>query len=111
MSATKRAAWSFAIVTIVLLGNPAASGRLRAGVPQKLPPPLQIVARATINSCIDGSFIGAATLFEVASEEAVKDVTVVLTAGNLTPGKHAVHIHETGACTPCSAAGSHLDLG
>ena len=33
------------------------------------------------------------------------------TARGLTPGKHAVHIHEVGNCTPCSAAGSHLDLG
>ena len=30
----------------------------------------------------------------------------------LAPGtKHAVHIHETGACTPCSAAGGHFDPG
>ena len=38
-------------------------------------------------------------------------MTVFLSAGNLTEGKHAVHIHEVGACTPCSEAGSHLDLG
>lgn len=69
-------------------------------------------ARATINSCVDGSFVGSATLFETPSSEAVKDVTVLLGVRNLTPGKHAVHIHELGACTPtCSAAGSHLDLG
>jgi Cu/Zn superoxide dismutase len=68
-------------------------------------------SRATINSCTDGSFVGSATLFEVPSSEGVKNVTVLLSVNNLTTGKHAVHIHEVGACTPCSAAGSHLDLG
>jgi hypothetical protein len=41
----------------------------------------------------------------------VKNVRVVLSAQNLSEGKHGVHVHEIGACTPCSAAGSHLDLG
>jgi Cu/Zn superoxide dismutase len=69
-------------------------------------------ARATINSCLDGSPVGSAALFEAPSTEGVKDVTIVLTTRNLPEGKHAVHIHEVGVCTPtCSAAGSHLDLG
>jgi len=29
----------------------------------------------------------------------------------MTPGKHAVHIHETAACQPCSAAQGHFDPG
>ncbi len=29
----------------------------------------------------------------------------------LLPGKHAVHIHETASCEPCSAAGGHFDPG
>jgi Cu-Zn family superoxide dismutase len=69
-------------------------------------------ARATITSCTDGSAVGSATLFEAPSSEGVKDVTILLSAHNLTEGKHAVHIHEVGACTPtCAAAGSHLDMG
>lgn len=68
-------------------------------------------AKATINSCADGSFVGTLLLVERHSSEDVKVVEVVLTAGGLTPGKHAVHIHAVGNCTPCSAAGSHLDLG
>jgi len=68
-------------------------------------------ARATITSCADGSPVGSATLFEAPSAEGVKDVTILLSARNLPEGKHAVHIHEVGACTPCAAAGSHLDLG
>jgi Cu/Zn superoxide dismutase len=69
-------------------------------------------AKATLNSCTDGSPVGSATLIEAPSSEGIKDVTILLSAHNLTPGRHAVHIHEIGACTPtCAAAGSHLDLG
>jgi Cu/Zn superoxide dismutase len=69
-------------------------------------------ARATLNSCTDGSAVGSVTLIETPSSEGVKDVAILLSAHSLTPGKHAVHIHEVGACTPtCAAAGSHLDLG
>lgn len=70
-----------------------------------------VAAKATINSCTDGSAVGSATLIEVPSSEGVKNVTVFVSAHNLTEGKHGVHIHEVGACVPCSAAGSHLDLG
>ena len=44
----------------------------------------------------------------------MKTVEVFISVRGLTPGKHAVHIHETAACTPvptCAGAGSHLDLG
>src|SRR5262245_36774619 len=68
-------------------------------------------ARATLNSCTDGTVVGSATLVEVPSSEGIKDVTILLSVRNLPAGKHGVHIHETGACTPCAAAGSHLDLG
>jgi len=68
-------------------------------------------AKATILSCTDGSAVGTLLLVERPSSEDVKVVDVFLTARNLEPGQHAVHIHEVGSCTPCSAAGSHLDLG
>jgi superoxide dismutase, Cu-Zn family len=68
-------------------------------------------ARATLTSCTDGSHVGTALLVEVPSAEAVKVVEVILTAQNLPAGSHAVHVHEVASCTPCSAAGSHLDLG
>jgi superoxide dismutase, Cu-Zn family len=83
----------------VLIGTPSVSAQNVAR------------AKAVINSCTDGSVVGTATLFETPSQEAVKDVTVLLLARGIAPGKHAVHIHEFGACTPCTAAGSHLDLG
>ena len=70
-----------------------------------------VKARARITSCTDGTFVGTALLVERPSAEDVKVVDVFVTARGLTPGKHAVHIHEVGNCTPCSAAGSHLDLG
>src|SRR5262245_3602044 len=69
-------------------------------------------ARATITSCTTGAVVGAAVLLETPSAEGIKNVTVMVSASGLAPGKHAVHIHEIGACTPtCAAAGSHVDLG
>jgi Cu-Zn family superoxide dismutase len=68
-------------------------------------------AKATLNSCTDGTFVGTLVLVERPSAEGVKLVDVALGATGLTPGKHAVHLHAVGNCTPCSAAGSHLDLG
>ena len=68
-------------------------------------------ARANLTSCVDGSPVGTALLIEAPSAEGVKVVELILTAQNLTAGSHAVHVHEVGNCTPCTAAGSHLDLG
>lgn len=92
-------AWVFSFIALVLLGNTAVSAQV-------------LKAKATLNSCADASLlVGTATLLESPSDEAIKNVTIVLTVKNLTEGKYGVHIHEVGACAPCSAAGSHLDLG
>jgi Cu-Zn family superoxide dismutase len=99
MRGVMNAARLVAIIATVLLGSPLVHGQDVK------------MANATINSCADGRNVGNATLFEEGSDEAVKNVRVLLTVHNLTPGQHAVHIHEAGACVPCSAAGSHLDLG
>ena len=69
-------------------------------------------AKVTLNSCTDGAVVGSATLVEAPSSEGIKDVTILLSVHGLPAGKHGVHIHEVGACSPtCAAAGSHLDLG
>ena len=70
-------------------------------------------ARGTFTSCIAGTTVtGRAILQERPSAEGVKVVDVALFVNGLPAGKHAVHIHEVGACAPtCAAAGSHFDPG
>lgn len=82
---------------VAALALPAQAGGLRAG--------------ADIRGCTDEGITGKATLTEAVSAEGIKEVTVKLEVKGLTDGKHAVHIHETGACEPCSAAKGHHDPG
>jgi Cu-Zn family superoxide dismutase len=71
--------------------------------------PVQAVA--DMQGCSDKRVKGSAKLKERFSEEGVKVVDVTLNMRGLSPGKHAVHIHEAGACEPCGAAGGHFDPG
>jgi len=68
-------------------------------------------ATADIKGCTDPGISGTATLVEKTSVEGVKEVTVNMTVKGLSDGKHAVHIHEVGACEPCGAAKGHHDPG
>ncbi|MGH7860547.1 MAG: superoxide dismutase family protein [Candidatus Binatia bacterium] len=68
-------------------------------------------AEALLSGCTDPAISGAARLIEEMSDEGVKEVAVHLRMFGLSDGKHAVHVHETGACEPCSAAGGHFDPG
>lgn len=68
-------------------------------------------ASADIRGCSDTKIHGTATLEEATSDEGIREVTVQLKVTGLTDGKHAVHIHEKGACEPCDAAGGHHDPG
>jgi superoxide dismutase, Cu-Zn family len=70
-----------------------------------------VTATATLAGCTNPAITGRAVLIERPSAEGVKVVEVALTVSGLTPGKHAVHIHEAGACTPCAAALGHFDPG
>jgi Cu-Zn family superoxide dismutase len=107
MKTRRIAALILAVGALTLTGGPSLSAQ---GVPALAQEVAR--ARAAINSCTDGSLVGSATLFETPSAEGVKNVSILLSVRNLAEGKHAVHIHEVGACTPtCAAAGSHLDLG
>lgn len=74
----------------------------------------ETTARAVIQSCSSPSVLGLALLRERASTEAVKEVEVAIRIwpNTIVPaGKHAVHIHQTSECKPCSAAGGHFDPG
>lgn len=69
----------------------------------------EITATARLQACDDTlSPVGIAYLSERPSAEGVKQVDVMLRVwGGVLPGSHAVHIHETANCRPCSAAGGH----
>jgi Cu-Zn family superoxide dismutase len=70
-----------------------------------------LAAVAEIKGCTNAAIVGRATLEEQSTPEGVKEVTVELSVKGLPDGKHAVHIHETGACEPCAAANGHHDPG
>ena len=70
-----------------------------------------LAAAADVKGCTNAAITGTARLEEQVTPEGVKEVTVELTVKGLPDGKHAVHIHEVGACEPCSAAGGHHDPG
>ena len=70
-----------------------------------------LAAVADVKGCANAAITGTARLQEQVTPEGVKEVTVELEVKGLPDGKHAVHIHEFGACEPCSAAGGHHDPG
>ena len=71
-----------------------------------------MTASAHIVSCDPSVDVtGYAVLKERRSEEGVKLVDIFIRAYGLSPGKHAVHIHETALCDPCGSAGGHFDPG
>jgi Cu-Zn family superoxide dismutase len=88
------------LVGLALLGTTASSQG-----------PGAVRASATIAGCTDSSMVGQAILNERPSDEGIKVVEVSVVMQGLTTGAHGVHIHEVGACTPCSAAGGHFDPG
>lgn len=69
------------------------------------------IASADIFGCRDEGLLGRAVLVEKPSDQGVKTVAIKIRVEGLSPGEHAVHIHETAACEPCSAAGGHFDPG
>lgn len=70
-----------------------------------------VEAVAQIASCGEDKIAGVAHLLEKPSSEGVKQVKIQMFVRGLSDGKHAVHIHETGACEPCGAARGHFDPG
>ncbi|MDH5427298.1 MAG: superoxide dismutase family protein [Nitrospirota bacterium] len=69
-------------------------------------------ASADIYDCVNTDIqLGTAQLKEEKTDEGVKEVSVTMMVKGLTPGKHAVHLHETASCVPCGAAAGHFDPG
>ncbi len=106
----RRVAWVFG-VGVGLLALASAAPQARA---EEVPDIEELTASAPLFSCTDlwQQRVGSVFLRERPSTEGVKlvDVLVRVRRG-LDPGQHAVHIHETGACLPCSAAQDHFDPG
>jgi len=71
-----------------------------------------VTASADIASCDPAVDVtGKAFLRERRSDEGVKLVNVFMRVQGLSPGKHAVHIHQSADCTPCGDAKGHFDPG
>ena len=68
-------------------------------------------AIAYIQGCTDPNISGIAMLSERKSSEGIKVIDVMVKVKGMTPGKHAVHIHEAGVCEPCGDALGHFDPG
>ena len=88
-------------VGLVLIATQAFGGHHEGG----------LKANAEIKGCTDPNVSGMATLAEQVTPEGIKEVTVEMKVTGLSDGKHAVHIHEVGACEPCGAAKGHHDPG
>ena len=90
-------------LVIVLVGTAAIAQQTRTS---------GMSASADIQGCAEGDGIsGKATLTEMPSSEGVKVVEIHLNVSGMKPGKHAVHLHEVGTCTPCGDAKGHFDPG
>lgn len=94
----------FSLLALTLATLPACQSELEEMRPS-------VIARAEIEGCGAAEISGVAVLRERPSPEGVKLVDVSLEVRGLTDGQHAVHVHETAACEPCSAAGGHHDPG
>ncbi|MYD99062.1 MAG: superoxide dismutase family protein [Gammaproteobacteria bacterium] len=99
------------VVVITIAWTGAATAQTEEGQSAQADAPA-VTASAVIKRCDTQEPIGRARLRERASPEGVKIVEVGIRIQNgLTEGKHAVHIHETAQCEPCSAAKGHFDPG
>ena len=102
------------VLAALCLSGLGAASHAQQGGSEQAAGTNEMTARALIRGCSNPSTIGLAFLREAASTEAVKEVDVVIKIwpnGILPLGKHAVHIHQTSECQPCSAAGGHFDPG
>lgn len=69
-------------------------------------------ASANLFLCDDpDTLVGFAALQEIDSDEGIKQVKIRMVVRGLSPGKHALHVHEAAECMPCGAAGGHFDPG
>ncbi len=74
-------------------------------------------AFAQINGCTDANITGFGVLTEQITKDGIKEVKIGMQVKGLAPykkhvvQKHAVHIHETASCQPCSSAKGHFDPG
>jgi Cu-Zn family superoxide dismutase len=86
-------------LAVCVAGTAGAQAPVRSGTA----PSNEGTVMARLNTA-DGTDIGSVTFLSMRA-----GVNIIVDFNDLPPGPHAIHIHETGACTPdFSAAGGHL---
>ncbi|VEF49783.1 copper/zinc superoxide dismutase [Bacillus freudenreichii] len=99
----------YSIILLVILS--ACGGGKDTAEPEKTKEAAPVNAETPINIDLlntEGDKVGEAELSENG-----KGVTIHVRAQGLEPGKRAIHIHETGKCTPpdFKSAGAHFNPG
>src|SRR5262249_48525868 len=88
-------------IALALLATPAFAGDAAKPAPKAKPKPVTVKLADGA-----GKDVGTATL-----TQATKGVTIKLDLHDLTPGEHAIHVHETAKCDgpDFKSAGGHFN--
>ncbi len=94
-----------AFCLVMVACSPAKKEAAEETQAEETQPKAQLKAMATMNSASGSSVTGVATFTQVGDET----VNMSLEVQGLTPGEHALHLHQNGDCSApdASSAGGH----
>jgi superoxide dismutase, Cu-Zn family len=97
------------VIGLMACARSAVAG-MQSGSPVASPEGTPVVTLSIPLHDAKGTDVGVATL----SENSNVEVAIIVTVQGLTPGKHGIHIHETGLCDPSgpdafASAGAHFN--